>query len=301
MLASLITTFFFSLSVIFAARSARMIGGPRANFARIGLATLFLGCYAHTFGGGLSGGSLGWFFLSGVIGFGLGDIALFGALPRIGPRLAILLTQCLAAPIAALAEWAWLGTTLKPADLLCAAIILVGVALALAPDRGLGVDRRTFFIGALCGVGSALGQALGAVVSRKANEVANLEHLVIDGGTAAYQRAIGGLLLTALAFFLFRKFRASNAHPSPAVNWRAGWPLVLANALAGPTIGVGCYQWALRTTPSGIVLPIIATAPLMTIGLAYFIDDQKPTLRAILGGLVAVGGAVALNIVQAGI
>lgn len=301
MLASLITTFFFSLSVIFAARSARMIGGPRANFARIGLATLFLGIYAHTFGGGLSGGSLGWFFLSGVIGFGLGDIALFGALPRIGPRLAILLTQCLAAPIAALAEWAWLGTTLKPADLLCAAIILVGVALALAPDRGLGVDRRTFFIGALCGVGSALGQALGAVVSRKANEVANLEHLVIDGGTAAYQRAIGGLLLTALAFFLFRKFRASNAHPSPAVNWRAGWPLVLANALAGPTIGVGCYQWALRTTPSGIVLPIIATAPLMTIGLAYFIDDQKPTLRAILGGLVAVGGAVALNIVQAGV
>ena len=301
MLASLITTFFFSLSVIFAARSARMIGGPRANFARIGLATLFLGIYAHTFGGGLSGGSLWWFFLSGVIGFGLGDIALFGALPRIGPRLAILLTQCLAAPIAALAEWAWLGTTLKPADLLCAAIILVGVALALAPDRGLGVDRRTFFIGALCGVGSALGQALGAVVSRKANEVANLEHLVIDGGTAAYQRAIGGLLLTALAFFLFRKFRASNAHPSPAVNWRAGWPLVLANALAGPTIGVGCYQWALRTTPSGIVLPIIATAPLMTIGLAYFIDDQKPTLRAILGGLVAVGGAVALNIVQAGV
>ena len=301
MLASLITTFFFSLSVIFAARSARMIGGPRANFARIGLATLFLGIYAHTFGGGLSGGSLGWFFLSGVIGFGLGDIALFGALPRIGPRLAILLTQCLAAPIAALAEWAWLGTTLRPADLLCAAIILVGVALALAPDRGLGVDRRTFFIGALCGVGSALGQALGAVVSRKANEVANLEHLVIDGGTAAYQRAIGGLLLTALAFFLFRKFRASNAHPSPAVNWRAGWPLVLANALAGPTIGVGCYQWALRTTPSGIVLPIIATAPLMTIGLAYFIDDQKPTLRAILGGLVAVGGAVALNIVQAGV
>lgn len=301
MLASLITTFFFSLSVIFAARSARMIGGPRANFARIGLATLFLGIYAHTFGGGLSGGSFGWFFLSGVIGFGLGDIALFGALPRIGPRLAILLTQCLAAPIAALAEWAWLGTTLKPADLLCAAIILVGVALALAPDRGLGVDRRTFFIGALCGVGSALGQALGAVVSRKANEVANLEHLVIDGGTAAYQRAIGGLLLTALAFFLFRKFRASNAHPSPAVNWRAGWPLVLANALAGPTIGVGCYQWALRTTPSGIVLPIIATAPLMTIGLAYFIDDQKPTLRAILGGLVAVGGAVALNIVQAGV
>ena len=156
--------------------------------------------WAHAFGAGLRGASLPWFFLSGVIGFGLGDMALFGALPRIGPRLAILLTQCLAAPIAAVAEWAWLGTTLRAVDLACAAVILAGVAIALAPDRGMEVDRRTFWIGVLFGVGSALGQALGAVVSRKANEVAALTDFPIDGGTAAYQRAIGGVLLTMLRF-----------------------------------------------------------------------------------------------------
>ena len=107
MFASFLTTILFSLSVIFAARSARMIGGARANLARISIATCLLGIYALTFGQGLRGASLPWFFLSGVIGFGLGDLALFGALLRIGPRLSILLTQCLAAPIAALAEWAW--------------------------------------------------------------------------------------------------------------------------------------------------------------------------------------------------
>jgi len=156
MFASFLTTILFSLSVIFAARSARMLGGARANLARISIATVLLALWAHGWGEGLHGASLPWFFLSGVIGFGLGDLALFGALPRIGPRLAILLTQCLAAPIAALAEWAWLGTRLQPADVACAGVILVGVAVALAPDRGLGVDRRTFWIGVLCGFGSAL-------------------------------------------------------------------------------------------------------------------------------------------------
>jgi drug/metabolite transporter (DMT)-like permease len=75
----------------------------------------------------------------------------------------------------------------------------------------------------------------------------------------------------------------------------------LGNALAGPTIGVGCYQWALRSTPSGIVLPIVATAPLVTIILTYFFDGLRPTRRALLGGVIAVGGAVALKLLQKGV
>ncbi len=299
MLASFLTTIFFSLSVIFAARSAKVLGGPVANLARICVATVLLAVWAHGFGVGLRGASLPWFFLSGVIGFGLGDMALFGALPRIGPRLAILLTQCLAAPIAAFVEWAWLGTTLRAVDLVCAAVILGGVAIALAPDRGMEVDRRTFWIGALFGFGSALGQAGGAVLSRKANGIAALTNLPIDGGTAAYQRILGGILMTVVAFVIFRP-AAPVEKAARSARWRLGWPLVLANALAGPTIGVACYQWALRTTASGIVLPIVATSPLVTIVLSFFIDGLRPTRRAVWGGLVAVAGAVALKDAQSG-
>ena len=89
MFASLLTTIFFSLSVIFAAKSSRILGGRVANLGRICLATVLLAIWAHTFGAGLRGASLPWFFLSGVVGFGLGDMALFGSLTRIGPRLAI--------------------------------------------------------------------------------------------------------------------------------------------------------------------------------------------------------------------
>jgi drug/metabolite transporter (DMT)-like permease len=299
MLASFLTTIFFSFSVIFAARSARMLGGPVANLGRICVATVLLAVWAHGFGGGLRGASLPWFFLSGVIGFGLGDMALFGALPRIGPRLAILITQCLAAPIAAVVEWLWLGTSLRTVDLACAGVILGGVAIALAPDRGMEVERRTFWIGALFGLGSALGQAGGAVLSRKANEIAALTQFPIDGGTAAYQRIVGGVLMTAFAFVLFRKTQPVE-ESAPADRWRKAWPLVVGNALAGPTVGVACYQWALRTTASGIVLPIVATSPLVTIVLSFFIDGTRPTRRAVCGGLVAVVGAVALKDAQSG-
>ncbi len=293
MLPSFLTTLLFSLSVIFAARSARILGPARANLGRILLATVLLSLWAHRFGGGLGGPSFPWFLLSGIVGFGLGDLALFGALPRIGPRLAILLTQCLAAPIAALTEWTWLGTRLGARDIACAAVILAGVALALAPDRSLRGDRKVFWIGCLYGLGSALGQAFGAVLSRKANAVALSAAWPIDGGTAAYQRILGGVVVTALAFCFLKKYR-TQPQPGTLGVPKRGWPMVVANALAGPTLGVGCYQWALKSTPSGIVLPIVATSPLVTLVLAHFMDGERATRRAILGGLVAVAGAVGL-------
>jgi len=236
---------------------------------------------------------LRWFFVSGVVGFGVGDLALFGALPRIGPRLAILLTQCLAAPIAALVEWRWLGTKLGAEEMVCAAIILVGVAIALAPDRNLVVARGSFWVGIGLGFVSALCQALGAVISRKANQLGDVAGVEIDGGTAAYQRILGGVLMTAFATCVIRAMRPIPAITEPN-RWRRGLPFVAANALAGPSIGVGCYQWALKTTPSGIVLPIVATSPLVTVLLAWIIDQERPSRRAVIGGVVAVAGAAAL-------
>ena len=70
---------------------------------------------------------------------------------------------------------------------------------------------------------------------------------------------------------------------------------MIANGLAGPVLGVGCYQWALATTPSGIVLPIAATAPLLSIPIAFWLEGDRPPRRAILGGVLAVGGCIALT------
>jgi len=294
MLPSLLTTVCFSLSVIFAARSARILGPSLANLSRLLLAAGLLAIWAHCFGGGLRGGGLRWFVLSGVIGFGLGDMALFGALSRIGPRLSILLTQCLAAPIGALAEWLWMGTVLSPAEFGCSAVILGGVAIALAPDHGWEGDRRTFWVGTFFGGIAATGQALGAVVSRKGNSLAELSGMRLDGGTAAYQRILGGVGITILAYLLFRGLRPKKEELDRS-RWARGIPLVVANACAGPALGVACYQWALRTTATGKVLAIVAMSPLVTLLLTWAIDGTRPTQRSIYGSLIAVFGVIGLK------
>ena len=299
MLASFLTIIFFSFSVIFASRSAKVLGGQRANAARLALALVLLATWAHSFGKGLQGPSLGWFLWSGFIGFGLGDMALFGALPRIGPRLAILLTQCLAAPLAATVEWLWLGTRLQWAEVGCAALILAGVAFALAPDHGWEGSRRTFWVGALFGLGSAGGQALGAVISRKALLVAEQAGFHLDGGTAAYQRLLAGAVTTWIALAIFQRWqRAAPVEGTAPVPWRKGAPLVAGNALAGPVLGVACFQWALQTTPSGVVLPIVATSPLVTMALAFAMDGARPPRRAATGSVLAVAGAVLMKMLH---
>jgi drug/metabolite transporter (DMT)-like permease len=300
MIPAFLATLLFSMSVVAASRTTRALGGTTANFMRLCLATVFLALWAHGFGQGFGGGAMRWFFLSGMIGFGLGDLALYQALPRIGPRLTILLVQCLAAPFAAVAEWVWMGTTLTFKQIVLASVILVGVGIAVAPKRRVGAGRGDLLLGIALGVIAALGQGLGAVVSRHAYAVAALQLAEVDGLTAAYQRILGGLLLAAppMLWLMIRdRFpRSASALELGMVrpSVRSVWPWVVLNSLSGPTLGVGCYQWALSIQPSGVVLPIVATTPIIVIPFAWLMEGDKPSLRSVLGGSIAVAGAVLL-------
>lgn len=106
MVPAFITTVLWSSCVIAARRSIDQLGENLANLARILLALVVLAALAHLFGLGLGGGGLFSFVLSGVVGFGMGHIGVFCALPRLGSRLSVLIMPCLAAPVAGLAEWA---------------------------------------------------------------------------------------------------------------------------------------------------------------------------------------------------
>jgi drug/metabolite transporter (DMT)-like permease len=311
MLPAFLATVLFSLSVVFASRATRVLGGTTANFYRLCVSAVLLALWAHAFGNGFGGGAFGLFFLSGCIGFGVGDIALYQALPRVGPRLTIMLVHCLSAPLAAVTEWLWMGTGLTSAQIISGLVILVGVAIALAPGEHLHIPPKVLMAGILFGVVAALGQGGGAVISRKAYAVAEAAgHDVRSmnfGLTATYQRILGGLIFAALpSLWIMRKNRLKNRPSSPAGEANGGernrrrsvWSWVLLNALAGPTVGVGCFQWALSTTKSGVVLAIVATTPIVVIPFAFLFEGDRPGPRSLLGGLVAVGGAIALTLVR---
>jgi drug/metabolite transporter (DMT)-like permease len=298
MLASILTTILFALSTVFASRSAKAIGGLAANFWRLVSGVLLLGLWAHLGGEGLRGAALPVFLLSGVIGFGVGDTAYFQALRLLGPRLCILMTQCLAAPIAAVTEWVWLGRPLGPRQILFGAMTLAGVALAVMPRKGEAgpAAGRISWWGLFLGILAAAGQGIGAVLSRKAYGVAALHGESIGGVTAAYQRILGGLAVGGafIAWRWWREWRRAGG-PGPARSGlRGAWGWVLANAVAGSVLGVSCYQWALRTTEAGVVLPIVATAPIVIIPFLYFIDGEKPTRRSVWGAAISVAGVAGL-------
>lgn len=279
-----------------------MLGGTEANFWRILVATFSLGIWAYTFGVGLAGVAFPLFFVSGMIGVG-SDVFLFQGLPRLGSRLTSLLVQCGTAVAGATIEWLWLGTKLTLPQTAACCTILIGVAIALAPGH-LASSRTQWISGIAFSVLAAVGNGFGAVISRKGFAVAANAHQPLDVGTAGFQRLSGGLIVCGLALLIVkrREVAAQLFHPeAPRVpsstKWKEAWIWVVANGLAGQTLGMCFFNWALKTTPTGLVLALVSTTPLVIIPFAWKFEGDKAHRRSIIGGAIAVAGAIALVLV----
>jgi len=297
MLAAFLATILFSLSAISGRRLSHYVSGTKANLARLLVASLVLGVFAHLVGFGVRGVAFPILFLSGCVGFGIGDLSMFQAYPRIGARRTIVLIQCLAAPFGALIEWLWLHHLPTPAQAFWGLIILAGVGVAITPSKTDAQPTHGVVAGTLFGILSGLCQGSSAVISRKAYEVAKNAgqpfHTVTDGINAAYQRILGGILVSAL-FLAYLKLTRKSAEDEKS-DWRGGWRWVPAAAMAGPALGVSCYQWALMTKPTSIVLPIVATTPLVVMPLAHYLEGDRITWRTLAGGVLAVAGVIGLS------
>jgi drug/metabolite transporter (DMT)-like permease len=294
MFPAILTAVCFAISAILGHRATKLAGALEANLWRVIIATVLLSAWAFTFGGGLGGGVLVLFALSGAVGVGLGDMAFYHALPRLGTRIATLVSQCLMAPLGALIEWLWLGTQPTLHQALFSIVAISGVVIAVRPASG-GNKSHITPGGIFLAVLGAAGTAAGAVISRKAYDVLQAGGVSLDSGTAGFQRMTGGIVVSALFYTVLRlRFAASNTRPIQTHTPRQIWPWILGNALAGQTLGVTCMQWALSEMPARHVLLIVSTTPVVVIPLARFFERERITPRAILGALIAVGGVMGL-------
>ena len=306
MFAALLCTLLFSISITCGHRSAKLIGGTEANFWRLTLAAVLLGVWAYAFGVGINSAAFPLFFVSGAVGIGIGDVAFFQTLPRLGSRLTSLLTGCLSAPLAALIEWIWLGTTLSLAQMLWGLLTVAGVGLALMPSEHVQRNKRDLFVGTVWSLLASVCGAAGGVLSRKAYEVVHTAGEHLDGGNAGFQRALGGLLLGGICLLVVKRraFKLQAHAPQELVvaasikKWRGVWPWVLANGFAGQTLGVSCMQWALESTPAGIVFAILAITPIVIIPFARVLEGERTSRRSLLGAAIAVAGVMALALAR---
>jgi len=311
MIPALLATFCFACSAVCGQRLSQLMGSIRGNFWRLALATGILWLITLAFfAGSVRSETAGWYVLSGVIGFGLGDVALFLAYPHLGSRLTVLVLMSFGVFFGALGDWWLLGAALRWELASSIAVILAGLVLALhRPGEPLRWGRGLVFA-----IIAGWGQGFGAVLSRIAQETAAHAGCAVPAISQTAQRAVGGLGVAALAFAIVRLGVARRARKSlpagPGPDGRtpvvpAGAPdrparhrqnlpfWLLGSALFGPVIGVSAMQWSLQALQSSaLVVAITATAPLMIVPLARWLEREKTSPRALLGTAIAVGGVV---------
>ena len=301
MLPALLTALFFAASGLCGQKAAVKFGSLRGNTLRLALAAVILA-------------GLTWFlspvdfttrtakrFLwSGLVGFGVGDVALFLAYPRLGSRLTVLTSLCSAPLYGALGDWLLLGFSPSGKQWICSAIILTGVGLALAGKGGTPQAKIGSSIpGLIAALVSGCGQGFGASLSRFAQRAAVEEHVRLIGINEAFIRSLPGLAFSWGVWIVVSAAqkagtRTGEKHIPLYRSTAQSWMWLLSAATFGPIIGVSCFQWALRVSPSSLVLSITATTPLLIMPFAIWLENDRPSLASVAGGLLAVAGVIAL-------
>jgi drug/metabolite transporter (DMT)-like permease len=80
----------------------------------------------------------------------------------------------------------------------------------------------------------------------------------------------------------------------PPGNGRHPWAWLGAAVMFGPVLGVSCFQWALSLQNSVLVLSVTASAPVLIMPLAAWLDGDRPARLAIVGAVIAVAGVILL-------
>lgn len=154
--------------------ASKQVGSQLVNRVRLPLAALFL-AITHLLRQGevfpihAEPSRWGWLGLSAIIGLVVADGLLLQAFVLIGIRLSMLL-MTLAPVIGTLLAWVFLDETLSLLEIGAVLVTVSSVAWVVS-ERGnsASVDGnpKNYVIGVLCGIGSAVGQALGLILSKR--------------------------------------------------------------------------------------------------------------------------------------
>jgi len=219
--------------------------------------------------------------LSGVIGIGIGDTAYFAALNSLGARRALVL-ESLSPPLGAFLALIFLQEQLAPLAWLGIGLTIAGVTwvvLERSPHPN-GTLSHPPLRGIIAGLVAAVGQAIGAVLSRAA-----LAGTDIDPLWSTLIRLLAGILIL-LIWFSAQKHPIQKLAP---LRSRRLWGIVIMAAFASTYLGIWLQQIALKYAPTGIAQSLSATSPLFVIPFAIA-TGEKVSLRAVFGAVIALAG-----------
>ena len=301
-LAGVTTSVLWSFTALFFTAAGRRIGPARVNATRIIFAVVWLGLTHRLLTGAWVPHAelrqivlLG---LSGFVGLTIGDLALFTAFVRIGPRLAMLVMTT--APIfAALCGWLLLGEVLHGVAWVGMLVTLAGVAWVLL-ERPAQVDhagQRHRFSGLVLAAVAAGCQAVGLLLSKAGighGWLPREAHLAPQ--TATLLRMVFAALTVSPTFVFLALRTRTHALPRPP-NRRTtltGYLFTLCGSIVGPFLGIWMSLVAADRAPLGVAQTTCSLPPVFILPLVALARQEHISWRAVLGAVVAVGGTAVL-------
>jgi drug/metabolite transporter (DMT)-like permease len=237
-----------------------------------------------------------WLSISGLVGFTFGDLFLFRAFVVLGARLSSLM-MALVPPLTAIIGWALLGEVLAGRELAGMALTVGGVVWALL-ERMRRTGGRTAgrpgglappappaptFAGVALGLGGALGQACGLVLSK-------LGMGGYDPFAATQIRVLAGTAGYAALFTVLGRW----ARVARALAARRAMAHTAAGAFFGPFLGVSLSLLAVQHTLTGVAASIMATTPVLIIPVVVLLGRERVGPGGWLGAALAVAGVALL-------
>ena len=236
-----------------------------------------------------------WLGLSGIVGLGIGDFALFAAYVTIGPRRSVLIYS--SAPIfAALSAYWILGETISALSIVGIAVTLTGIAVVLleqeesseekSEEKLAAKNRKSW--GVLFGVISAMGQGVGLALSKKGM------YFGVSVAVNPVSVALIRMMLAAVFIWTCALFAGKLPDLHRAVKDSAGMRYTAAGAVVGPFLGMTLSMVAVAYIAAGIAQTLMSLMPVLIIPVVWIIYREKTNWRGILGAVVAIIGVAIL-------
>jgi drug/metabolite transporter (DMT)-like permease len=289
--AALLTAVFWTVTALAFEAASKRIGSMIVNLLRLIIGFIFLTAFVWLYRGILlptDATPHAWFYLifSGLVGFVFGDLCLFQAFVVVGARISMLL-MAMAPPMTALIGWLVLGETMSWKSGLGMILTITGIAVVVlkrhTTEESNGGFRKMKFNypvwGILLGLGGALGQAAGLILSK-------IGMRDLDTFAATQIRVIAGIAGFSILFFIMRLWKDAFM----ALSNRKPMLQLSLGAFFGPFLGVSFSLIAIKYAEAGIAATIMALVPVLIIPPSMIIYKEKVTLKEAAGALLAVGG-----------
>lgn len=288
--AAIMTALTWSGTSLLFTKTSNEVGAIIVNRVRVVLALLFLVLLNWAFYGYLLPFDAGWerwlwFALSGAVGYAMGDLFLFQSFVCVGPQRTLLMMS-LAPLMSAGLAWIFFGEALSGMQALGVLITLAGISWVIMQRRQDDTSQRcSSFRGILFGLGAAVGQAVGYLLSKQ-------------GLTDGFPPIAGNSIRMIAAVIVLWVLAGIQGKAGETVRSMREKPKVFGwlafAAFTGPVLGATLSLLALQYTQIGIASTLIALPPVFMLPVNWLVYKEPFRWGDLLGTLVAVAGVAVL-------